>query len=268
MCSHFQIQILKTLMTGQPNYLMDLAAIRLASINQTLDPWLYILLRRSFFVRMCATVKRINFKCLVISHRESVESRDNKCDNAAANDGNVDNVHADNVNSGEQSIEHNHSRIVLEQPDVMQSAKNSNSNSSPLPDVTNTGSKSDNGDSGYVCHFHFGKSEPVENEDGGIYVKIFYLRPESSYKSCVSHPQRVCRTTKCNHNEPERTVENKRTIESGKCHTHNNNNVCRCSPCRRSDLTSNETVLSQDYNLTFHSETLGDVSKDGINHDR
>lgn len=55
----FQIQILFTITTGKENKLLDLAVIRLASLNQTLDPWLYILMRRSFLLKVSRTVKRI-----------------------------------------------------------------------------------------------------------------------------------------------------------------------------------------------------------------
>lgn len=258
------------MITGKANYIMDLAAVRLASINQTLDPWLYILLRRSFFVKLCSTLKRINFKCLRLSRRDSMVPIDNNCDNDLERI--VNHLNSDNENIEAQ---HNIKPKELDEPDVMQSAKNSNNNSSPLPDVTNTGSNKESGDSGYVCHLHFGKNDPVENEEGGIYVKIFYLRPESSFK-CHSHSPQTCRTMNggsCV--TTERHAEEYRTI--GRLHFQNNNNnnnngydnnVFRHSPIRQSNVTSNETVLSQDYNLTFHSETLGDVSKDGQTHER
>ncbi|KAH3696812.1 hypothetical protein DPMN_084290 [Dreissena polymorpha] len=48
----FMVHIMSTLITGKQHLLLDLAAVRLASLNQTLDPWLYILLRRSLFVAL------------------------------------------------------------------------------------------------------------------------------------------------------------------------------------------------------------------------
>ena len=54
-----QVHILITIATGEPNYYVDLVTIRLASLNQTLDPWLYILLRKSFITKLIRTTKRM-----------------------------------------------------------------------------------------------------------------------------------------------------------------------------------------------------------------
>lgn len=228
---------------------MDLAAVRLASINQTLDPWLYILLRRSFFVKVCSTLKSVNFKCLKLSERENTDENDRKRDQ------NNPDINVNNDNSCAMQHVVDHSR-VLEQPDVMQSAKNSNSASSPLPDVTNTG-KTNNPDSGYVCHLHFGKSEPDENEEGGIYVKIFYLRPESSFKKSIPNIRKSCSSRKCNCVCPDKSAEQR--VGNGVAN-HNNNCITSQTSSRRSDAKSDDTVLSQDYNLTFHSETLSKIA--------
>jgi len=63
-----QVQIVVTITTGVPNYLLDLTAIRLASLNQTLDPWLYILLRKSFITKIKQYCKRICCNCTSLSN--------------------------------------------------------------------------------------------------------------------------------------------------------------------------------------------------------
>lgn len=50
-CVYFQIHILINQTTGRLNYRADLIGVRLASINQILDPWVYILLRKSVIVK-------------------------------------------------------------------------------------------------------------------------------------------------------------------------------------------------------------------------
>lgn len=52
-----QIQIVRTLATGELDYMADLLGVRLASINQILDPWLYILVRRSFIQKVIRSCK-------------------------------------------------------------------------------------------------------------------------------------------------------------------------------------------------------------------
>ncbi|XP_052774749.1 prostaglandin E2 receptor EP2 subtype-like isoform X1 [Mya arenaria] len=53
------IHILINQTTGRVNYRADLMGVRLASINQILDPWLYILLRRSVIIKVFRTIKGI-----------------------------------------------------------------------------------------------------------------------------------------------------------------------------------------------------------------
>ncbi|KAL4236770.1 Prostaglandin E2 receptor EP4 subtype [Mactra antiquata] len=56
------IHILINQATGRINYAADLIGVRLASINVILDPWLYILLRKSVIVKAFKFVKNIFFK--------------------------------------------------------------------------------------------------------------------------------------------------------------------------------------------------------------
>ena len=53
------MHIVVTVATGKSNYLWDLTTIRLASLNQTLDPWLYILLRRSLCMKLRKCCERV-----------------------------------------------------------------------------------------------------------------------------------------------------------------------------------------------------------------
>jgi hypothetical protein len=59
--------------TGVENVLIDLAAVRLASLNQTLDPWLYILLRRSTCSRIARGFRRVKLKCVTALGNSSQE---------------------------------------------------------------------------------------------------------------------------------------------------------------------------------------------------
>ncbi|KAK6180061.1 hypothetical protein SNE40_012277 [Patella caerulea] len=68
--------IIITLVTGKPNPVVGLLCIRLASLNQTLDPWLYILLRKTFIKRVHKTIKKIC--CSTSPPREQSECRCNQ----------------------------------------------------------------------------------------------------------------------------------------------------------------------------------------------
>ncbi|ESP05504.1 hypothetical protein LOTGIDRAFT_73186, partial [Lottia gigantea] len=52
------IHILDNQVTGKTNRAKDLISVRLASINQILDPWLYILLRKAMIVKVLGRIKR------------------------------------------------------------------------------------------------------------------------------------------------------------------------------------------------------------------
>lgn len=54
----FMVHILITITRGKPDYPMDLTTVRMASFNQTLDPWMYIILRRSLFKRLKRFLQR------------------------------------------------------------------------------------------------------------------------------------------------------------------------------------------------------------------
>ncbi|XP_071144869.1 prostaglandin E2 receptor EP3 subtype-like [Mytilus edulis] len=62
------VQIIITMVTGKSNFVIDLTTVRLASLNQTLDPWLYILLRKSFIRKLCSYIRRC---CSITSPRTS-----------------------------------------------------------------------------------------------------------------------------------------------------------------------------------------------------
>lgn len=52
------VNILINQVTGRKNITMDLLGVRLGSINQILDPWLYILLRKAFLFKVLKHVKK------------------------------------------------------------------------------------------------------------------------------------------------------------------------------------------------------------------
>ena len=57
--SSFQINILINQITGRVNYAADLIGVRMASINQILDPWLYILLRKRVIMKVIRYILNI-----------------------------------------------------------------------------------------------------------------------------------------------------------------------------------------------------------------
>ncbi|WAR23477.1 PE2R4-like protein, partial [Mya arenaria] len=59
----FMIQILRTLITEESDVILDIAAVRLASLNQILDPWLYILFRRSFISKIRRSLAAMKNYC-------------------------------------------------------------------------------------------------------------------------------------------------------------------------------------------------------------
>ncbi|XP_045158908.1 prostaglandin E2 receptor EP4 subtype-like [Mercenaria mercenaria] len=65
------IHILINQVTGRINYPADLIGVRLASINVILDPWLYILLRKSVIVKAFRFIKNLFFKDKSLSPKRS-----------------------------------------------------------------------------------------------------------------------------------------------------------------------------------------------------
>ena len=53
-----QVHILINQITGETNYKQDLISVRLASINQIIDPWMYIILRKNTFFKFLKRIKQ------------------------------------------------------------------------------------------------------------------------------------------------------------------------------------------------------------------
>ncbi|XP_060082196.1 prostaglandin E2 receptor EP4 subtype-like [Ylistrum balloti] len=64
------VQIIVTIATGSHNYIVDLTVIRLASLNQTLDPWIYILLRKTILDKLNRSFRKICCFCCPASEVE------------------------------------------------------------------------------------------------------------------------------------------------------------------------------------------------------
>ena len=172
----FQIRIIVTQATGRNNVLLDLTAVRLASLNQTLDPWLYILFRRSTCMRIIKSVRQLKTKSLNAIWRKALP------DNNPIEIPDPDKTNNDNYNCVKKEVtenENNHkSYNEVTPPDVMQNVEERSK--LPLPDVTNTSSEHKNSqDSSYVCQLQFGKAAP-QTVDNGMYVKILYLKNNSN----------------------------------------------------------------------------------------
>lgn len=168
-CIYLQIQIIVTLMTGKTNHIMDLIAVRLASLNQTLDPWLYILLRRSFCSKLCSRLTRLITRCLPnwTSERSFV---DTKTRYEPVNIINIPKYENNNETREQRRDEYDANCQIGSEPDIM--PRLPECTRSPLPDVTNKGP-------GYICRLQFGKSSSSSSsseKEGGIFVRIFYPR--------------------------------------------------------------------------------------------
>ncbi|KAL3867708.1 hypothetical protein ACJMK2_040575 [Sinanodonta woodiana] len=184
------LRIILSVSTQETNHLLDLTAVRMASFNQTLDPWLYILLRRSFIIR----IKNIFFKVFdfccrkqeteisvseyigpqilppVWIHRNRIgEFRPKQ-----------ENVFLINKESSEgQGLNSSLGRL----PDVMINTENGNANAR-LPDVTGSGAES----ADYVCRLHISNGEIINqsgSDDDGIYVRFTFL-PKTNSDNFVS----------------------------------------------------------------------------------
>lgn len=78
-----QVNILVNQVTGVTNHKVDLMVLRFLAINQILDPWLYILLRRAQIVKILNHMKiKICYACgggsSIISSKQYEYSRDKK----------------------------------------------------------------------------------------------------------------------------------------------------------------------------------------------
>ena len=71
MFSLLQINILINQITGRVNYAADLIGVRMASINQILDPWLYILLRKRVIVKVVLYVLNLALCRKTVSAKRS-----------------------------------------------------------------------------------------------------------------------------------------------------------------------------------------------------
>ena len=156
--------------TGKNRYLWDLMAVRLASLNQTLDPWIYILLRRSFCIKARDLCKHC-VSAIVKNQRTNVNN-------------NVDG--ADKVDNGDQQ-QHQVCMFSREpkcfgdngchpsKPDLLEVLNTgsvcSDKRNTQLPDVTETGQFP----ADCVCQIHIENNKQGDAPDEGLYVRFLIL---------------------------------------------------------------------------------------------
>ena len=148
--------------TGKTRYIWDLTAVRLASFNQTLDPWLYILLRRSFCVRVKRVFKRV-FSIFSMNKTGSQQKIQNKQENAEG-------CQPQNC-SGVFSREKHLTVCQDSKPDLIDVINSELVNRSQLPDVTAT--PKFNADCG--CQIHIDNNNVTDVPEEGIYVQFVIL---------------------------------------------------------------------------------------------
>ena len=157
--------------TGRTRYIWDLTAVRLASFNQTLDPWLYILLRRSF----CVRVKRV-FKSVLSIFSMNKTGSQQKYQNEQANAEGCQPHNSLCVFSREK-------HLTVRQdskPDLIDVINSECIDKSQLPDVTAT--RHVNSD----CErqIHIDNNNVTDVPEKGIYVQfVILLQNRSSIRS-------------------------------------------------------------------------------------
>lgn len=72
--STLQIRVLINTSGAIPNFPADLLALRMASFNQVLDPWLYILLRKEMLVRIYEFYRKKRYGVISVSPCNSTDS--------------------------------------------------------------------------------------------------------------------------------------------------------------------------------------------------
>ncbi|XP_046334193.1 prostaglandin E2 receptor EP4 subtype-like [Haliotis rufescens] len=205
------IHIVITLATKQSNPVLGLTAVRLASLNQTLDPWLYILLRKAFLKKIRDTAKK--FVCSKstsskdvpecrcnqyvhvrrqLCHRNYFVGNTEPSDPAARQS-----CDEARVRSNAQEFQHGAGAL----PDVMRTA--SSNNSDHLPDVTRSkvaagGIPELNGayDSSSNSQRH------QSDSPDGIYVDIFRLLPPVAASSNIDSDDAIESTSRAS-NTPD-----------------------------------------------------------------
>ena len=148
--------------TAKTRYIWDLTAVRLASFNQTLDPWLYILLRRSF----CVQVKNV-FKSVFSIVATKKTRSEQKIQNAPEI---VDGCQVRN-SLGVFSREQHLTVCQDSKPDLIDVINSELVNKSQLPDVTAT--PQFNADC--ECQIHIDNNNVTDVPEEGIYVQFVIL---------------------------------------------------------------------------------------------
>lgn len=183
-----QVHIIWTLATARDNPVFGLTAVRLASLNQTLDPWLYILLRKAFLDKVRDRVR--SFLSLRPRSRDSSEGKCNQYVHVRRQlchrnhyVGNSDPRDLHELCSSSMRRSHScgvmgHGGVVI--PDVMQNVDSRRTDS--MPDVTK--SRVPTPYPHHMCgrgrmgELGAGREQSTDNQEG-IYVDIFRLLPPS-----------------------------------------------------------------------------------------
>ncbi|XP_053393889.1 prostaglandin E2 receptor EP4 subtype-like [Mercenaria mercenaria] len=235
------LRIIMTQATGIKNVLLDLAAVRLASLNQTLDPWLYILLRRSTCMAITRGVKGLKTKCLSVVEKRIHEN--GLEDDVQNNDRNS----IDEIKNGVLQTNRENKKNISP-PDVTQNV--CSINRSPLPGITNAVHNKENKDSCYVCHFQFGKSVKPD-EDKGIYMKVLYIDNKSPTKMYQGRTPKIpALRYQSTQGKFADNLKPLVSLQHSVPVTHTN-----CSNCpKNSEMETKESSLSQDINGASHLE--------------
>ena len=176
--------------TGKRRYIWDLTAVRLASFNQTLDPWLYILLRRSLCVKIKMMYKRVLsiFSMNKAGNESKVQREQNKAECCQLqNDLQVFSRDKD-LSVGAQSA------CQDSKPDLIDVINSEVVSQPQLPDVTTT--EQGNVDC-CVCQIHVDNYSLRGVPEEGIYVQFVIFSQNnhngrSNVRSCYRPINRLC----------------------------------------------------------------------------
>ncbi|XP_060586804.1 prostaglandin E2 receptor EP4 subtype-like [Ruditapes philippinarum] len=152
------IRIIVTQATGVENNLLDLTAVRLASLNQTLDPWLYILLRRSTFIKIARGFKRIRIRYLKVIEEIHMEHIDEEEGRKVENDCSI--IKRQCVSAYSGVIGQNDQNLRCKSPSLA-IGNDVDFDNQPILDLSKT---QPNTDSNSVCRLELGKVDAPKEE--------------------------------------------------------------------------------------------------------
>jgi len=186
---------MRTLVSGRADPLLHIAAVRLASLNQILDPWLYILLRRTLVTNVrtrLANLAACVFECYSSCCLILVDGSECSSTHVADEEAKRSKTHAIRDTDDECKELLRQEKLIVEECNKL---KNINPQKDVMPDViryTKTPSQSTSSDvktytqaqsysispsleSKCVCKIKVHNASASDVSNDGMYVNVFYF---------------------------------------------------------------------------------------------